>query len=101
MSEKKNLILYIVILFVAAVIIALSWIALLWKDTSYPYCEMPRVVFSYRNDGNDIYVFDSEGYIYKSVDFLEKRWISLDGINHPVFRRESRRSLVGKSGDNK
>ena len=72
MSEKKNLILYIVIIFVAAVIIALSWIALLWKDTSYPYCEMPRVVFSYRNDGNDIYVFDSEGYIYKISRFSGK-----------------------------
>lgn len=72
MSEKKNLILYIVILFVAAVIVALSWIALTRKNTSYPYCEMPRVVFSYRNDGNDIYVFDSEGYIYKISRFSGK-----------------------------
>lgn len=72
MSEKKNLILYIVILFVAAVIVALSWIALTRKNTSYPYCEMPRVVFSYRNDGNDIYVFDSEGYIYKISRLSEK-----------------------------
>lgn len=72
MSEKKNLILYIVTLFVAAVIVALSWIALTRKNTSYPYCEMPRVVFSYRNDGNDIYVFDSEGYIYKISRFSGK-----------------------------
>ncbi len=65
MSEKKkNLILFIVILFVV-VIIALVWIMLFRKNPSYPYYEMPRVVFSYRNDGNDIYVFDSEGYIYK------------------------------------
>ena len=63
MSKKKKIFLIDIVILLIAVSAALAVIYCI--NTSYPNCEMPCVVFSYRNDGNDIYIFDSKGNIYK------------------------------------
>ena len=69
MSKKKIILIYIVILLIAVSAVPAVIYCI---NISYPNCEMPCVAFSYRNDGNDIYIFDSRGNIYKISRFSGK-----------------------------